>query len=152
MTKKKKPPAPSGTESKCVRTVKTASQTFKKFQTPKGLVVNSKLEANVAEALDAAEVWYDYESFRLPYVVERVYVPDFILGNGIIIECKGYFLSEDRRKMRLVQKQHPHLDIRFVFQKLDSKGQQSKLTNREWCKKYGFKCAEGTIPQEWLDE
>ena len=139
-------------KSELVRSVRTASQTFKKFRTPRGLVVNSKLEADVAEALDASKTQYSYETDRLPYTVERVYVPDFILKNGIVVECKGFFLSEDRRKMRLVSKQHPHLDIRFVFQRLDAKGQQSKLTNRQWCEKYGFKHAEGTVPQEWIDE
>ena len=44
-----------------------------------------------------------------------LYIPDFVLDNGIIIETKGLFTSEDRRKHIEVQKQHPELDIRFVF-------------------------------------
>jgi hypothetical protein len=137
-------------KSSIVRTSTTVPQTFHKYKTPSGLIVNSKIEAAIAEDLDQKGIKYEYEPKRIPYVVERYYVPDFILPNGIIIEVKGWFLSEDRRKMVLVKKQNPHLDIRFVFQKLDAKGQQSKVTNREWCAKNGFLCAESMIPEAWL--
>lgn len=139
-------------ESALVSSSTTKPQTFQKFHTPSGHTVNSRLEAQVAEHLDSLGYRYAYEPSRIDYVVERYYVPDFVLENGIHIECKGWFLSEDRRKMKLVKKQHPDLDIRFVFSKLDAKGQQSKVTNRVWCKKNGFPCAEGTIPEAWLNE
>jgi hypothetical protein len=140
------------TNSRLISKRKTASQVHQRFETPSGLVVNSKIEANVAEQLDSLGIEYGYESQRLSYVLERTYVPDFILPNGIIVEVKGWFLSEDRRKMKLVKKQYPHLDIRFVFQNASAKGQQSKVTNAEWAKKNGFLYAEGLIPKEWLDE
>ena len=42
----------------------------------------SKFEQTVAEALDKMKVSYEYEAHRLPYVVERNYLPDFRLPSG----------------------------------------------------------------------
>lgn len=95
---------------------------------------------------------YEYETGRIHYKQERLYKPDFILDNGIIIETKGYFYSADRTKHRLIKKQHPELDIRFVFMDPDKKGEASKVTNAEWCNKFGFKYARMRLPTEWADE
>ena len=142
------------TKSTLISRSSTPSKHYTKYRLPSGVVVSSKLEALIAEELDQLGVPYQYETQRLPYTVERLYIPDFILPNGIIVEAKGWFLSEDRRKMKLVKKQYPNLDIRMLFQKgkLDQPGQASKATNREWCRKNGFPCAEGTIPLEWIHE
>ena len=45
----------------------------------------------------------------------RLYKPDFVLNNGIIIEAKGWFKARDRVKHLLIQEQYPELDIRFCF-------------------------------------
>lgn len=47
-------------------------------------------------------------------ILQNLY-PDFVLTNNIIIETKGLFTSPDRRKHVWIKKQHPELDIRFVF-------------------------------------
>ena len=50
-----------------------------------------------------------------------------------------------------VRKQHPELDIRFVFS--NSKGKLykgSKTTYGEWCEKNNFLYAHRLIPNEWL--
>lgn len=112
----------------------------------------SKFEAEIARLLDRQNVDYSYEGMNLRYAVIRNYKPDFILPNGVIIETKGYFASDDQRKMRAVREQHPELDIRMVFQRLAGKVQGSKMTNAEWCDKYGFKYADGKIPKEWINE
>ena len=71
----------------------------------------------------------------------------------LIVECKGRFTSEDRRKMRLVKEQHPDLDIRFVFSRSSSKiNKGSKTTYADWCHKYGFPFADKLIPEIWLGE
>ena len=44
------------------------------------------------------------------------YTPDFLLPNGIYLECKGYWEAEDRRKIKAVKQQHPEIDLRMVFQ------------------------------------
>jgi len=83
----------------------------------------------------------------------RTYTPDFVLGNGIIIETKGRFVANDRRKHREIQKQHPDLDIRFVFQNSRAKLYKgAKSSYGDWCKKYGFKYADKSIPDDWLKE
>ena len=59
-----------------------------------------------------------YEELKIEWedLAYRTYTPDFVLCNGIIIETKGMFTAADRRKHLAVKKQHPSLDIRFVFQ------------------------------------
>ena len=76
----------------------------------------SKFEESIANDLDNQKVEYVYESEKLQYTVERNYLPDFKLPSGIFIEAKGWFKSADQRKHRIIKKQHPNIDIRFVFQ------------------------------------
>jgi len=116
----------------------------------------SGLEARVMSNLDKRGVTYEYEPCKFPYVVERGYVPDLLIGN-IYIEVKGYFRQDAQRKMRSMKQQHPDLDIRFLFQKASSTVQGAKrrkdgtkMTCKEWAVKYGFEWAEGEIPEEWI--
>jgi len=84
---------------------------------------------------------------------KATYTPDFILDNGIVIESKGLFTSDDRKKHRLVQSQYPDLDLRFVFSNPNQKiSKGSKTTYAMWCEKNGFKYAKSLIPKEWLSE
>ena len=116
----------------------------------------SGLEERIAEQLDKAGIEYTYEKLKLNYVrpaSKHVYTPDFVLANGIIVETKGRFLPADRQKHILVKRHNPTLDIRFVFS--NSRARISKISNTtyaDWCIKNGFKFADKTIPQEWLDE
>jgi len=83
----------------------------------------------------------------------RTYTPDFLLPNGIIVETKGRFTAEDRKKHLEIQKQHPTLDIRFVFTNSRAKIRKgSKTSYADWCSKNGFLYADKDVPQEWLDE
>lgn len=95
---------------------------------------------------------YEYEGERISYVVTRQYKPDFRLANGIYVEAKGWFQSDDQRKMRLLKEQYPDLEFRMLFMNANGKCQGSKMTNAQWCEKYGFKYAEGMIPEEWINE
>ena len=73
--------------------------------------------------------------------------------NGIIIETKGVFDVDDRKKHLLIQKQYPKLDIRFVFSSSKTRIYKgSKTTYADWCDKYGFKFADKWIPDKWLRE
>lgn len=113
--------------------------------------LRSGLEDRIAAQLDEAGVAYEYEKLKVPYSIPHTYNPDFILSNGIIIEGKGLFTSEDRTKHLAVKKQHPHLDVRFVFTRSAAplyKG--SKTTYGTWCEKHGFMYADKLIPTEWL--
>jgi hypothetical protein len=77
--------------------------------------------------------------------------PDFVLPNGIIIETKGRFTVADRRKHLLIKKQHPKLDIRFVFENENNKLRKgSKTSYGKWCDKNDFLYCTRVIPQTWL--
>lgn len=116
----------------------------------------SGLEEAIAEALTSKGVGFTYEEDTIPYVKpekQSKYTPDFKLENGIIIESKGRFLTEDRQKHLLIQKQHPMLDIRFVFSNSRAKiSKRSKTTYSDWCEKHGFLFSDKTIPDEWIKE
>jgi hypothetical protein len=112
----------------------------------------SRLEERVARWLELNEHSFEYETLKLPYTIEAVYTPDFILPNGVILECKGWLKPEDRRKMLAVKKAHPELDIRFVFQQPhNTLSKESKTTYAAWAKKNGFPwAAYQSIPDEWF--
>lgn len=116
----------------------------------------SGLEETLAAQLVAAGVAYEYEAFKIPFVSpekKHNYTPDFRLPNGIIVETKGRFLTEDRQKHVLVKAQHPHLDIRFVFSNSKTKITKRSLTTyADWCVKNGFTFADKTAPAAWLKE
>ena len=115
----------------------------------------SGLEEKIAKQLEEAGVPFDYEKLKVSYELEetRKYTVDFQLPNGIIVETKGLFKTEDRKKHLLIQKQRPELDIRFVFSNARAKLYKgSKTTYSDWCDKYGFKWADKTIPTEWIQE
>jgi hypothetical protein len=81
------------------------------------------------------------------------YTRDFRLPNGIIIETKGRFMPADRKKHLLIQQQHPHLDIRFVFTRSATRlSKASTTTYADWCRKNGIKFADKMIPEAWLKE
>lgn len=84
----------------------------------------------------------------------RHYTPDFdFLSNGIIIESKGRFVTSDRKKHLLVKRQHPDLDIRFVFSRSSTRiSKQSKTTYAVWAAAKGFQFADRLIPPAWFAE
>jgi hypothetical protein len=95
-----------------------------------------------------------YETTVIDYVkpkTHHTYTVDFALPNGILIEAKGRWVLEDRKKHMLIRDQHPELDIRFVF--MNSKGKirkGSKTTYADFCNKHGILWADKVIPNEWL--
>jgi len=115
----------------------------------------SGLEHKISIYLDELKQNYGYESIKIEWedLAYRTYTPDFILNNGIIIETKGRFLTADRRKHLAIKKQHPRLDIRFVFTNSRAKLRKgSKSSYAEWCIKYGFLYYDRIIPEDWLKE
>jgi hypothetical protein len=114
----------------------------------------SKFEAAVAASLNKRGLPFNYEGQALPYKIEAIYTPDFILPNGVIVEVKGYLSPEDRRKMLAVKQQHPELDIRFCLQAADTKLSKAprSLTYAAWCQRHGFPCCQGHIPSSWFHD
>ncbi len=114
----------------------------------------SGLEMVIDESLKQKGINGEYEQHKIQYTVPisyHEYTPDFRLPNGIFVETKGRFVTEDRKKHALIKQQHPDLDIRFVFQNSKSKIRKgSKTTYADWCAKHGFIYADKTIPDTWL--
>ena len=113
----------------------------------------SGLERYTQDYLTSNGYDFYYEGMKIPYIKKpSTYTPDFHLPNGIIIETKGYFTSEDRSKHLYIKDQHPKLDIRFVFTNPKTRlNKRSKTTYGDWCEKKGFLFAKQDIPKEWLD-
>ena len=112
----------------------------------------SKFEQRLALALKRAGVNFGYETERIGYLKQHHYTPDFILENGVMLEAKGRFLSSDRAKHLLIKKQHPELDIRFVFMRSkNTLNKRSKTTYADWCDKHGFLWCDNAIPRDWFD-
>lgn len=115
----------------------------------------SGLEKEAAAFLTPRQKELKYEKLKIEWedLRYRKYTPDFELDNGIIVETKGIFDNEDRRKHLAIKKQHPELDIRFVFSNANAKlykGAKSRYF--EWCDKNGFLWAHRVIPESWLTE
>ena len=89
-----------------------------KYKVARRLGFRSGLEVKIAEELKELSIPFIYEGMKIEWedLAYRMYTPDFVLPNGIIIETKGRFTVADRRKHILIKKQHPKLDIRFVFE------------------------------------
>ncbi len=116
----------------------------------------SGLEEKVGEQLKKLNIDAEYESFKIPYTVpvtHRTYTPDYLLPNGVVLELKGLFVLEDRKKHLLIKEQYPNLDIRFVFSNSKTKLRKGAKSNYgEWCEKHGFIYADKEVPPSWVKE
>ena len=113
----------------------------------------SGFEAKLAHQLKRGGVSFQYESIKLEYTKTATYTPDFILPNGIIIEAKGLWTVEDRKKHLLIREQHSHLDIRLVFMNASNKIRKgSDTTYAKWCEKKNILYANKQIPKSWLSQ
>ncbi len=126
----------------------------KKKQSPSRRTSNfrSGFEAKTANYLRRLGIEFEYESMKIEYMKIATYTPDFILPNGIIVETKGLWTSEDRTKHLLIREQHPELDVRLCFQNASNKLRKgSKTSYAMWCEKKGIKYCDKTIPKSWLN-
>ena len=116
------------------------------------MAFRSKLEEKVADLLVELGVKYEYETTKVPYVIEHIYTPDFILPNGVVLECKGYWDSDDRRKIKAVKTLNPELDLRMVFQAhFNTISKRSKTTYAKWCERHDIPWTSfQNIPLKWL--
>lgn len=116
----------------------------------------SGFERQIARDLIMNDIEAKYETVKVAYIkptTKHIYTPDFLLPNGILIEVKGRWMLEDRKKHLLIQAQHPELDIRLVFQNANGKiSKGSKTTYGQFCEKHNLKYASRSIPLSWLAE
>lgn len=133
-----------------------ATRTSKVRQLALAKGYRSGLEVVIQDQLTAAGIPFRYEELKLKYVKPEkaaTYTPDFELPNGIIVETKGRFTTDDRQKQLLVKQQHPERDIRFVFSNSRTRiSKASKTTYADWCIKNNFQFADKRIPEAWLKE
>lgn len=124
----------------------------------KTLGYKSGFEAKIAEQIDTHKLQAKelYEKTVIKYTVparDSRYTVDWTLPNGILIESKGRWTAEDRKKHILVKQQYPDLDLRIVFQSARTKiSKGSKTTYADYCDKHGIIWAEKTIPEAWYTE
>ena len=114
-------------------------------------------------AIDALKsgIIFEYEKEHIIWIEPekvRKYNPDYFVetksGNLIIVEAKGRWTPEDRKKICYVTEQNPRLDVRMLFERDNtlSKSPKSKKYS-EWCDRKGIKYAVGrAIPEEWINE
>lgn len=110
------------------------------------LILKNEFEKKLYRQLKKSKVSFKYESEKIPYILARHYIPDFVLvlpSGKIYIEAKGYLRPEHRAKMVAIKKLHPAMDIRIIFYSFNKK-------YIKWAEKYNFPYAIGTIPGEWL--
>lgn len=128
---------------------------YKQFRAARKHGYRSGLELKISEYLQELKIKFVYEGIKIEWedLAYRTYTPDFVLPNGIIIETKGRFTVADRRKHKCIKKQHPELDIRFVFTNSKCKLQKgAKTSYAQWCIKHGFQYYDRIIPEDWLKE
>jgi hypothetical protein len=116
----------------------------------------SGFEHKVSDQLKENKIKFEYETTVIDYIkpeTKHTYTIDFTLPNGILVETKGRWVLEDRKKHLLIKKQHPELDIRMVFQSSKTKIRKgSKTTYAMYCDKHNIPWAEKVIPESWLKE
>ena len=95
-----------------------------------GTKYRSNFEVDFASDLIRRKVDFDYEPDSYEYQPKTTtYTPDFYLPEQqIYIETKGFFTSEDRTKHLTFRKQHPNIDVRFVFSNANNKLTKSGKT------------------------
>lgn len=112
----------------------------------KKLKLRNKFEDKTYKQLRRAKILFEYEKEKIPYVLARHYIPDFILTTPtgkVYLECKGYLRPEHKAKMVAVKRQHPNLDIRILFYASNKK-------NIKWAEKNGIRYAIDKVPKDWL--
>lgn len=119
----------------------------------------SGLEKVISEQITEAGLPLHYETDRIAYTVparQAKYTPDFKLpkvGGVFYIETKGRWVTQDRAKALLLHKQHPDIDIRYVFSNQNARLYKgSPTTYAMYCEKHGLVYANKWIPDEWLEE
>ena len=123
-----------------------------------GMEVRNEFEANAIRQVFQSGARCTYETVKIPFVIKTSYLGDLVCtkrdNNLMIIETKGEFDQDDRKKHRLIKEQHPDWDIRFLFYNANKKigKRQNSKTYGEWATYYGFKWAHKRIPKEWLRE
>ena len=106
----------------------------------------SGLEEEFSKILKDAKIPFTFETERLRYVEPEqthIYTPDFLIKKKLYIETKGRLTAADRKKMKLVCRQHPDKSIVMVFDRASKRiAKGSKTTYAMWCQKNNIQFVE----------
>ena len=97
-----------------------------------------KFRSNFEHTVSKTLKDFDYEPFRVPYIVKRHYCPDLVHGpSGTLVECNGFFRQGDTKKYTSVRDSLPDGQrLVFVLMDPDKKVRKGgKLTMANWCEK-----------------
>lgn len=132
----------------------------KSERTYRGQEYKSPFEVDIRKGLSRvkrklrAKFKISYESEKIPYVLERNYIPDFVIerpdGTKLYVEAKGYFDRQAMAKMKAVIEQNPDLEIVFIFYRDNPIRKGSKTRYSDWCTKQGVDFAINEIPERWF--
>ena len=83
---------------------------------------------------------FKYEPYKLPYIISKKYLPDFVHEDKkILIEAKGYFRVGDTQKYTSIRDSIENWELVFVLSDPNKKVRKgSKMTMGQWCDKEGF--------------
>lgn len=105
----------------------------------KGIKYRSTLEANCAKIFDEYNIKVRYEPFKIILLPKFIYngvtirsityTPDFV-GNGFIIECKGYPNDNWHDKRKWVMYHIKHKMPEYVFYEIHNVTQLKTLLNK----------------------
>lgn len=131
----------------------------------------SKFEFDIAEDLTSRGIKFEYEPHKVAFSrkayrgecldcgstnvgVSAMYLPDFLLPNGIYIEAKGRFTSKDRTKTLDILASNndiTRINYRILFMQDKHTTVAKRLRYTEWCEKHNIICAVGSVvPEEWV--
>lgn len=103
-----------------------------------------KYRSGLEERFAEKAPMFDFEPYKVPYTVERKYIPDFVYktdaGYDVLIECKGYFRVGDTQKYKAIKRCLKFDELVFVLsdpKKRLRKG--AKMNMGEWCEKEGIR-------------
>lgn len=91
-----------------------------------------------------------YECSSTEVFTEKSYTPDFFLENGIIVEAKGKFTEQNRKKHKAIKELHPDIDLRIVFMRDNWVTKKHTIKYSGWCEQHDIDYAIGRIPDAWL--
>tara|TARA_R100001443_G_scaffold115543_2_gene133546 strand:+ start:4836 stop:5201 length:366 start_codon:yes stop_codon:yes gene_type:complete len=87
-----------------------------------------------------------YESEKIPYVIHKNYIPDFVGRNNknrinILVEAKGYFRVGDTQKYKSIRDSLPKkTQLVFLLYNPNKKLRKgSRMTMAKWCEKENIK-------------
>ena len=105
-------------------------------------MTNNKFRSGLEEAIYLKlNSKFKYEPYKIPYIIARNYLPDFVHEKKrILIEAKGFFRIGDTKKYTSIRDSVPDWELVFILSNPKKKVRKgSKICMGKWCAKENFK-------------